>query len=115
MCASCRRESKVRFHQQSVLSVAPTAASLNRHSQIKAIEQLPCDWLVYEEMTRMERLALVKCCTLVSPITVVIFAGRSKLPVDALKVAENPLDGKRGGGTMRREVLGSAMHENSKL
>ena len=61
----------------------------------------------------MERLALVKCCTLVSPITVVIFAGRSKLPVDALKVAENPLDGKHGGGTTRREVLGSAMNKNS--
>ncbi|XP_076443964.1 3'-5' RNA helicase YTHDC2-like [Babylonia areolata] len=92
-----QRESKVRFHQQSVLSVAPTAASLNRQSQIKAIEQLPCDWLVYEEMTRTERLALVKCCTLVSPITVVIFAGRSKLPADALKVAENPHEVEEGG------------------
>ena len=44
----------------------------------------------------MERLAMVKCCTLVSPITVVIFAGRSKLPADALRVAEVPQEGEGG-------------------
>ncbi|KAK7115641.1 3'-5' RNA helicase YTHDC2-like [Littorina saxatilis] len=92
-----QRESKVRFHQGSVLSVAPTSASLNCQSLIMSILQLPCDWLVYEEMTRMERLAMVKCCTLVSPITVVIFAGRSKLPSDALKVADNTQEGDEGG------------------
>ena len=98
MRVSGRREPKVRFHQQSVMSVAPTVASLNRHWQVTAIQQLPCDWLVYEEMTRMERLAVVKCCTLVSPITVVIFAGCSKLPADALKAAESSQDGEGGGG-----------------
>lgn len=89
----CRRQSNVRFHQQSVLSLAPTAASLQKPAQVKALEQLPADWLVYDEMTRTERLALVKCCTLVSPIAVVIFAGRSKLPQDALKTAETNAEG----------------------
>ncbi|KAK7491702.1 hypothetical protein BaRGS_00016958 [Batillaria attramentaria] len=88
-----QKESKVQFHQRSVLSVAPTAASLDKKSHSKAIQALPCDWLVYEEMTRMERLGLVRCCTLVSPITIVIFAGPSKLPADALKVADSAHDG----------------------
>nr|KAG5703112.1 hypothetical protein BaRGS_012174 [Batillaria attramentaria] len=78
MVVGMRKESKVQFHQRSVLSVAPTAASLDKKSHSKAIQALPCDWLVYEEMTRMERLGLVRCCTLVSPITIVIFAGEER-------------------------------------
>jgi hypothetical protein len=51
---------------------------------------LPTDWLFYEEMTRAGKgsyggLACVRCCTVVSPATVAIFAGPSKLPSDALK------------------------------
>lgn len=89
-----RRESKIRFHQQSVLSVSPNAMSMSTVPHTKIVHNLPCDWLIYEEMTRMERLAFVKCCTLVSPISIVIFAGPAKLPTDALREVEISRDGK---------------------
>lgn len=77
----------------------PSAASISSSCHKQALHSLPCDWLIYEEITRTERLALVKCCTLLSPITVVIFAGPSKLPPDAMKEGENIQDGQFGNFT----------------
>lgn len=53
---------------------------------------LPSDWLFYEEMTRSAQgkhggMACVRCCTVLSPLTVAMFAGPAKLPADALKDA----------------------------
>ena len=48
-----RKETKVRFHQSSVMSAAPNVLGSNTHQ--KAVGQLPTDWLVYEEMTRAHR------------------------------------------------------------
>ena len=59
-----------------ILSVLP---------QKTAVAELPSDWLFYEENTQANKLACVRTCTLVSPITVAMFAGPSKLPADALK------------------------------
>lgn len=47
--------------------------------------ELPAEWLFYEENTRANKLACVRTCTLVSPITIALFAGPAKLPADALR------------------------------
>ena len=53
---------------------------------------LPSDWMLYEEMTRSGLgLSCVRCCTVMSPATVAMFAGPAKLPPDAVK--ENSADG----------------------
>ena len=59
----------------------------------QVISKLPSDWLVYEEMSRAHRLAHVRCSTLVSPVTVAIFAGPAKLPLDLVREAENGIHG----------------------
>ncbi|KAJ7384544.1 3'-5' RNA helicase ythdc2 [Desmophyllum pertusum] len=46
-------------------------------AQAKSISKLPSDWLIYEEMSRLYTTVTVKCCTLVSPITVSLFTGPS--------------------------------------
>ncbi len=121
-CCTSRKETKVRFHQSSVMSPAPNM--LGTHTHQKAVNQLPTDWLVYEEMTRAHRYswshsfsafmlgeerhskqiaillisyhvqfscrsAQVKTCTVVSPITIAVFAGPAKLPPDYIKDAES--------------------------
>lgn len=53
---------------------------------------LPSDWMLYEEMTRMGMgAACVRCCTIISPITVALFTGPAKLSSDAVK--ENSAEG----------------------
>lgn len=54
-----------------------------------AINRLPTDWVAFEEMTRMRRMVQVWSCTVVSPVTVALFAGPAKLPQDAVRDAEN--------------------------
>jgi len=64
-------------HKSSVLPDKPT--------------RLPTDWVFYEEMTRpavgstFKALACIRCCTVVSPVTVTLFAGPARLSPDALK------------------------------
>lgn len=80
-----QKESKVRFHQSSVLNRLPTSSKQTvsaLHS--KVVSDLPCDWLLYEEMTRTGHIAHAHCCTLLSPITVALFAGPARLPLDAV-------------------------------
>ena len=67
---------KMITHMQSVLP---------QITQKAAIRELPSEWLFYEESTRASRLACVRTCTLVTPITIALFAGPTKLPADALK------------------------------
>ncbi|KAF3848628.1 hypothetical protein F7725_015125 [Dissostichus mawsoni] len=45
----------------------------------------PTDWLIYDEMSRGHRMASVRCCSMVTPITVAIFGGCAKLPSSALQ------------------------------
>ena len=82
----CSRESKVRFHSSSALGPAPSEVAPDAH--LAAVNRLPTDWLAYDEMTRLHRSALVKSCTVMSPVTVAIFAGPAKLPLDAVREAE---------------------------
>ncbi|XP_072272182.1 3'-5' RNA helicase YTHDC2 isoform X2 [Pyxicephalus adspersus] len=76
-------EKRVRFHPTSVLSQYKKVPSGN--SQAAAVQPLPTDWLIYDEMTRAHRIANIRCCTVVTPVTVAIFAGPSRLPGDALQ------------------------------
>lgn len=80
-------ESKARFHVSSSLAPLPNGPGPTTHSQ--CLDALPTDWLVYEEMSRGQRLANVRCCTVVTPITVALFAGTAKLPQENVQCAEN--------------------------
>ena len=80
-----RANEKIKIHTSSVLP--------------QQFGVLPTDWLFYEEMTRAGKgsyggVACVRCCTVVSPATVAIFAGPSKLPSDALKDSADEVGGK---------------------
>lgn len=52
------------------------------------VEALPCDWLLYEEMSRTGRFCHVKMVTLVNPLTVALFCGPARLSVDVIYEAE---------------------------
>ncbi|KAM9338343.1 3'-5' RNA helicase YTHDC2 [Symphorus nematophorus] len=91
---SSSREKKVHFHPTSVLS----QAQVKENSSAKSTPALPTDWLIYDEMSRGHRMASVRCCSMVTPITVAIFGGCAKLPSSALqepalqKATDSPLD-----------------------
>jgi len=76
----------VRFHSASALGPAPNEVGPNAH--LAAVNRLPTDWLAYDEMTRLHRSAQVKSCTVISPVTIAIFAGPAKLPLEAVREAE---------------------------
>ena len=61
-----QRESKVKLSPGSVLNTT-------------SLQSLNTDWLLYEEMSRVGRMALVKGVTPISPITLALFGG-SDLP-----------------------------------
>lgn len=48
------------------------------------VQTLPCDWLVYEEMSRTGRFCHVKVVTLVNPLTVALFSGPARLPMNII-------------------------------
>ncbi|XP_053341689.1 3'-5' RNA helicase YTHDC2 isoform X1 [Clarias gariepinus] len=78
------KEKKVRFHPTSVLSQPQYKKIPPANGQAAAVQALPTDWLIYDEMTRAHRIASVRCCTAVTPLTVAVFGGRAKLPSSAL-------------------------------
>ncbi|XP_077353134.1 3'-5' RNA helicase YTHDC2 isoform X2 [Festucalex cinctus] len=80
---SSNKERKVHFHPTSAMN-----QSLNKEdSSSKLSQALPTDWLVYDEISRGHRIASVRCCTLVTAITVAIFAGGSRHLSSALHEA----------------------------
>uniref|UniRef100_A0A3Q3AWS4 RNA helicase n=1 Tax=Kryptolebias marmoratus TaxID=37003 RepID=A0A3Q3AWS4_KRYMA len=88
---STNREKKVHFHPTSVLS----QLQLKENSSAKPSQALPTEWLIYDEMSRGHRMASVRCCTLVTSITVAIFAGSARSLCSALhKAAEQRTIGK---------------------
>ncbi|KAG7240878.1 hypothetical protein INR49_023452 [Caranx melampygus] len=44
-----------------------------KNSSGKMARGLPTDWLIYDEMSRGHRMASVRCCSMVTPITVTLF------------------------------------------
>uniref|UniRef100_A0A673ZUT1 RNA helicase n=1 Tax=Salmo trutta TaxID=8032 RepID=A0A673ZUT1_SALTR len=80
------KEKRVRFHPTSILSQPqPHKKIPPANGQVAAVQSLPTDWLIYDEMTRAHRIASIRCCSVVSPITVAIFGGCAKLPSTALQ------------------------------
>nr|XP_046173076.1 3'-5' RNA helicase YTHDC2 isoform X1 [Oncorhynchus gorbuscha] len=80
------KEKRVRFHPTSILSQPqPHKKIPPANGQVAAVQSLPTDWLIYDEMTRAHRIASIRCCSVVSPITIAIFGGCAKLPSTALQ------------------------------
>uniref|UniRef100_W5KNU3 RNA helicase n=1 Tax=Astyanax mexicanus TaxID=7994 RepID=W5KNU3_ASTMX len=79
------KEKKVRFHPTSVLSQPQFKKIPPANAQAAAVQSLPSDWLIYDEMTRAHRIASVRCCTAVSPLTVAVFGGSARLPSTAFQ------------------------------
>jgi hypothetical protein len=89
MSVSNRKEFRVMFHPSSTLRECPKSPRTSvAASHLATVEALPSDWLVYEEMSHSGRFYHVRCCTLVTPITVAIFAGPARMPLDAVSEAE---------------------------
>ncbi|XP_017315800.1 3'-5' RNA helicase YTHDC2 isoform X2 [Ictalurus punctatus] len=84
------KEKKVRFHPTSILSQPQYKKIPPANSQAAAVQALPTDWLIYDEMTRAHRIASVRCCTAVTPLTVAVFGGVAKLPSTALQEPSTP-------------------------
>ncbi|XP_075935608.1 3'-5' RNA helicase YTHDC2 isoform X1 [Anarhichas minor] len=78
---SSNREKKVHFHPTSILS----QSQFKENSPAKLAQALPTDWLIYDEMSRGHRMASVRCCSIMTAITVAIFGGCAKLPNSALQ------------------------------
>ncbi|XP_036436605.1 3'-5' RNA helicase YTHDC2 [Colossoma macropomum] len=84
------KEKKVRFHPTSVLSQPQYKKIPPANAQAAAVQSLPTDWLIYDEMTRAHRIASVRCCTVVTPLTVAVFGGCAKLPSTAFQEPAMP-------------------------
>ncbi|XP_044189523.1 3'-5' RNA helicase YTHDC2 isoform X1 [Thunnus albacares] len=78
---SSNKEKKVHFHPTSILS----QSQFKENNPARSVQALPTDWLIYDEMSRGHRMASVRCCSMVTPITVAIFGGCAKLPTSALQ------------------------------
>ncbi|XP_010077327.1 PREDICTED: probable ATP-dependent RNA helicase YTHDC2 [Pterocles gutturalis] len=83
------KEKKVRFHPTSVLSQPHYKKIPPANGQAAAIHALPTDWLIYDEMTRAHRIANIRCCSVVTPVTVALFCGPARLPSNALQEASS--------------------------
>ncbi|XP_076377020.1 3'-5' RNA helicase YTHDC2 [Megalopta genalis] len=84
-----QKEVKVFLHPSSTLRDY-SKSSRTESSQTHAfyVESLPCEWLLYEEMSRTGRFCHAKMVTLVNPLTVALFCGPSRLSVDVIYEAE---------------------------
>ncbi|KAM9693599.1 3'-5' RNA helicase YTHDC2 isoform 3-T5 [Trichechus inunguis] len=80
-----QKEKKVRFHPTSVLSQPQYKKIPPVNGQAAAIQALPTDWLIYDEMTRAHRIANIRCCSAVTPVTVLVFCGPARLASNALQ------------------------------
>ncbi|CAH2049582.1 unnamed protein product, partial [Iphiclides podalirius] len=78
------KEVKVAFHPSSTLNRGGGAGGAQR-----AVQALPTDWLVFEEISRAGRLCFVRCNTLVTPLTVALFGGPLRLAAGALSQRAN--------------------------
>ncbi|XP_010144884.1 PREDICTED: probable ATP-dependent RNA helicase YTHDC2, partial [Eurypyga helias] len=79
------KEKKVRFHPTSVLSQPQNRKIPPANGQAAAVQALPTNWLIYDEMTRAHRIANIRCCSVVTPVTVALFCGPARLPNNALQ------------------------------
>ncbi|ROL53875.1 putative ATP-dependent RNA helicase YTHDC2 [Anabarilius grahami] len=102
------KEKKVRLHPTSVLSQPPYKKIPPANGQTAAVESLPTDWLIYDEMTRAHRIASIRCCSAVTPLSVAIFGGCAKLPSSALQEHGAASDGVNESSDSEMEDRSSA-------
>ncbi|XP_043915095.1 3'-5' RNA helicase YTHDC2 [Protopterus annectens] len=79
------KEKKVRIHPTSVLSQPQYKKIPPANGQAAAVQALPTDWIIYDEMTRAHRISSIRCCSAVTPVTVALFSGPARLPSSALQ------------------------------
>lgn len=72
----------VRFHPNSVLNTCSLKESIDK-SRAQLLDTLPTDWLLFNAMTKTGKTCFVECCTVVSPITIALFAGNIQTPIDS--------------------------------
>ncbi|XP_012146608.1 3'-5' RNA helicase YTHDC2 [Megachile rotundata] len=85
-----QKEVKVFFHPSSTLRDYPKSPRMtSAQTHAANVETLPCDWLLYEEMSRTGRFCHVRMATLVNPLTVALFCGPARLSVDVIYEAES--------------------------
>ncbi len=79
-----QNEVNIRFHPNSVLNTCSlnSRESINK-SRIKKLQSLPTDWLLFNQMTKVGKISYAQCCTLLSPITVALFAGNIRAPIES--------------------------------
>ncbi|XP_075692702.1 3'-5' RNA helicase YTHDC2 isoform X3 [Rhinoderma darwinii] len=86
MVLTSHKEKRVRFHPSSVLSQPQYKKQIPpENGQAAAIQALPTDWLIYDEMTRAHRIANIRCCSLVTPASIIIFSGPARLSSNSLQ------------------------------
>ena len=59
-----------------------------------SVGRIPTDWFIFDEMTRAGHLAMIRGVTAVSPVTVLIFAGPNRLPIETVSEADAGVQGK---------------------
>lgn len=85
-----RKEVKVYLHPSSTVGDFPRSPrTTSAQARSAIVESLPCDWMIYEEMSRTGRFCHVRTVTLVNPISVVLFSGPARLPMDVINEAES--------------------------
>ncbi|XP_076294803.1 3'-5' RNA helicase YTHDC2 [Lasioglossum baleicum] len=83
-----QKEVKVFLHPSSTLRDCPKSKMVSSQRHSPYVESLPCEWLLYEEMSRTGRFCHVKMVTMVNPLTVALFCGPARLSVDVIYEAE---------------------------
>lgn len=77
------------FHPSSALrDCAKSPHTSVAASQTATVEALPSDWLFYEDLNRCGHYCHIRCCTLVTPITIVLFTAPMRLPIDCISEVE---------------------------
>ena len=93
-----QKQSQVRMHPScSLYDIKSAGAAGNsndalgvgfsRLSKKEVIKALPTDWLVFEEMILTGSMASARTVTALSPITVLLMAGPTRLPLHAISTA----------------------------
>ncbi|XP_069370427.1 3'-5' RNA helicase YTHDC2 isoform X2 [Paralichthys olivaceus] len=67
---------KIHFHPSSVLN------QFKEKTSSKSGEALPTEWLICDEIRRGKKVVSVRCCSLVTSITVAIFGGCASFPLE---------------------------------
>lgn len=77
-------------HEKKLL---PHVTSVLREKNLKSLKSiltnLPSEWIVFEEKSRVERLCLVRNNTVVSPITIALFGGPMYIPKNNVIVLDD--------------------------